>query len=228
MGYHNPCLTLSVALAVVPGVAAVKAASLSVPLTFEANQGQTDPQVRFLSRGSGYALFLTSNEAVLSLTRHPGTHATIRTGLLGARRSPQIDALDRLPGQSNYFAGNDPSRWRTGVPTFARVRYKAVYPGVDLVYYGSQGRLEYDFIVGPGANPRTIRLSFRGVDSIRLDGQGDLILSAAGHEFRQHRPVLYQEIGGQRREVAGRFVLRPGKTAGFQVGRWIVEPRGTR
>ena len=144
-----------------------------LPLSFEANQGQTNSEVKFLSRGRGYTLFLTGNEAVLALnkaeigggTRKPefGTrlsplatrHAAsvLRMSLVGASESVRASGLEELPGKSNYFIGNDPKKWRTDVANYAKVRYQNVYPGVDLVYYGNQGKLEYDFVVAPGANP---------------------------------------------------------------------------
>src|ERR1035437_6033922 len=143
-----------------------------LPLSFEANQGQTDSDVKFLSRGGGYSLFLTSTEAVLSLkksgdiqNRDPKgavkpsgeAKAVVRMKLIGANTSPQVTGIDELPGKTNYFIGNDPKKWRTNVPTYAKVKYKRVYPGIDLVYYGNQQQLEYDFIVSPGANPNAIR-----------------------------------------------------------------------
>ena len=146
------------------------------PLSFEANQGQTDSRVKFLSRGPGYTMFLTSDEAVLRLTqsgdkpvpRVIDAHATgfappaanartlareaiVRMKLVGARPNPKVLGQDELPGKVNYFLGNDPSKWRANVPTYARVHYEGVYPGIDVVYYGNQRQLEYDFVVQPGA-----------------------------------------------------------------------------
>src|SRR6266568_1543652 len=150
-----------------------------LPLSFEANQGQTDAQVQFLAHGQGYSLFLTAREAVF-VFRPPAAHgprstsrvlkqragqdipasaqAVVRMQLLGANPAPQVVGLEELPGKSNYFIGNDPHKWRTNVPTYARVKYESVYPGVDLVYYGNQGQLEYDFVVQPGADPSRIAL----------------------------------------------------------------------
>src|SRR6185436_10013690 len=105
---------------------------------------------------------------------------------------------DELPGKINYFVGNDPMKWHTNVRTHARVRYEGVYPGIDLVYYGNEGRLEYDFIVSPGANPQAIALSFDGVGSMSVDGRGDLVLNNAGSELRWMRPVVYQQAEGVR------------------------------
>ena len=162
-----------------------------LPLSFEANVGQTDEQVKFLSRGRGYALFLTSNEAVIALekpasqSRRPkglfgpkvvepqkeagATSAVLRMQLVAANWTRRVVGAEELPGKANYFIGKDPSKWRTSVPTYAKVKYEGVYPGVDLVYYGNQGQLEYDFVVAPGADPNSIQLKFRGAGKLRVD-----------------------------------------------------------
>ena len=170
-----------------------------LPLSFEANQGQTDGQVKFLSRGSGYTLFLTPAEAVLALrkpvasnrgrTRHANAEAketpaapptVVLMKLVGANSHPEVSGLEELPGKSNYFLGSDPDKWRTNVPHYAKVYYEDVYPGVDLVYYGNQHQLEYDLVVAPGADPNAITLRFEGVEKLRIDAQGDLVLDTSG------------------------------------------------
>jgi len=165
-----------------------------LPLSFEANRGQTDAKAKFLSRGSGYSLFLTPTEAVLTLTKAkdqpaavgnpgegkaepekmalkkaPSIPATdvVRIQMLGANPTPRITGLNELPGKSNYFTGNDPKKWRTNVPSYAKVRYDEVYPGIDLVYYGNQRQLEYDFVVAPGADPKAIAFDIVGADGVR-------------------------------------------------------------
>jgi hypothetical protein len=195
-----------------------------LPMSFEANEGQTDEKVKFLSRGSGYTLFLTSTEAVLSLSRPEGTgdkpsgtdrgdqkkkveracRDVLRMTLLGARSTPQVEGADALSVMSNYFIGNDPKKWRTDVPQYAKVKYTGVYPGVDLVYYGNQQELEYDFIVAPGASPSKIRLAFKGAEEVLIDEEGNLILRTKGGEVRQRKPVIYQELAGEQRKIAGR------------------------
>jgi hypothetical protein len=159
-----------------------------LPLAFEANHGQTDSAVRFLSRGNGYTLFLTESEAVLSLRTapsgdKPAADSLLRMKLIGANARPAVTGEKELSGRSNYFIGNDPKKWRTNVPNYARVKYQGVYPGVDLVYYGNQGgQLEYDFLVAPGANPAAIRFSPGGVPKIDPNGDTDVVdadLSAA-------------------------------------------------
>jgi hypothetical protein len=197
----------------------LQAAYGQLPLSFEANQGQTAAQVNFLARGPGYGLFLTPGEAVLSLQKpaaaNPGPGAAapapegdvLRLQLVGASATPRVAGLDRLPGTSNYFLGNDPSQWHTGIANYARVAYQGVYPGVDLVYYGNQRQLEYDFVVAPGTSAGVIRLGFRGAEGMALDAQGNLVQHTAGGDIVEQAPVLYQQSGGVRQAISGRFVL---------------------
>ncbi len=220
---------------VTPAAPAPRVALGQPPLGFEPNQGQSDGHVKFLARGSGYALFLTSTEAVLSLrtpARSSGVAArrvahvletqagratVVRLKFLGANPAPQVVGLEALPGRVNYFRGIDPTRWRTGIPTYARVKYEAVYPGIDLIYYGSQGELESDFVVAPGADPGTIRLGFEGVGELRLDPQGDLVLTTGDGELRLRKPRVYQEVGGARREIPAGYVLQGEGQVGFEI-----------
>jgi hypothetical protein len=190
-----------------------------LPLHFERNQGQVESSVRFLARGHGYSLFLTPTEAVLALRqRETANAAVLRFTLVGGNRRPTVAGGGELPGRINYFVGNDPARWRTNIATYARVHYSEVYPGIDLVYYGNQQQLEYDFVVAPGANPGRIRMSFDGARDVRLDASGDLILRVAGGEIRQHRPVVYQDVQGVRQQVAGRYVMNDRRQVGFDLG----------
>lgn len=180
-----------------------------LPLTFEENRGQTGGQVKFLARGKGYNLFLTPREALLSLRqRVPQKAALIKMRWVGGNDTPETEALSPLPVISNYFLGNDPTKWRKAVPHYGRIRYREVYPGVDLVFHGNQRRLEYDFVVSPGADPGRIRLAFDGVKSVRIDRKGDLILSTVAGELRQHKPVIFQESDGIRKEIAGGYVVK--------------------
>ncbi len=190
-----------------------------LPLQFEANRGQTHEDVHFLSRGAGYSLYLTAGEAVLLLSK-PDADAkrvALRMSLVGAARKPQVNGLDELPGKANYFVGGDRSRWRTNVPTYAKVQYQNIYPGIDLVYYGNQRQLEYDFVVAPGADPNKIVLGFKGANKIEIDTEGSLVLHPSGGDIRQHKPILYQEIDGVRHEVAGSYVRKGANRFGFQV-----------
>ena len=256
-----------------------------LPLSFEANQGQTDSRVRFLARGGGYTIFLTDNEAVLTFRKSqpsvsrlgkfkppnrfdPSALVDPRTGrwptfgdgikslwqslipdlghmvpdrdtsrggrnaglesetkvmrmkLVGGNAKGRIVGLDELPGRSNYFVGNDPKKWRTNVPSYAKVKYKDVYPGVDLVYYGNQRQLEYDFVVAPGADPNQIKLSFAGADGMRVDAaSGDLVLKMGDDEVRFRKPAVYQPVlaavydrragGGKTRSTLGKATPDP-------------------
>jgi Domain of unknown function DUF11/Beta-propeller repeat len=197
------------------------AAYRHLPLIFEPNEGQTQAEVRFLARGSGYGLFLAASDAVLELQHRMarGAGATVlRMGLTGANPAPAVSGENELPGKSNYFLGNDPARWHRNIPQFARVRYSKVYPGVDLAYYGNAGRLEYDFVVAPGADPGQIALHFDGADGLRLDAQGNLILETEGGEVRFEAPRVYQTAGREQEPVEGRFLLRNNDEVAFEVG----------
>jgi hypothetical protein len=197
-----------------------------VPLSFEPNQGQTDAKVQFLSRGQGYALFLTPGEAVLELQKSGGKKvdaaqalpvpSVLRMTLVGADTKATVSGGQPLPGTSNYFVGNDSSKWQTAVPTYQRVAYSGVYPGVDLVYYGNQRQLEYDFVVAPGADAAKIALQFTGATPV-IDKAGDLVLSVQGEEARFHKPVVYQLDGGRKISVAGSYQIAEGKV-GFGLG----------
>jgi hypothetical protein len=223
-----------------------------IPISFEKNEGQTDPRVAFLSRRPGYTLFLSAGgEAALALSgsasaRVDGlhsfrsakvtpTHATPadiasngRTSQrdtaaalivtpVGANKKAHAVGQEALPGTVNYFRGSDPTKWRTNLSTYARVSYENVYPGVDLVYYGNERQLEYDFIVHPGADPGIIDLDFQGADELSVDPQGDLVVKIAGREVRQCRPLIYQEDGSVRHEIAGSYTLTGKRTVRFRL-----------
>lgn len=185
-----------------------------LPLRFEANAGQTDPRVCFVSRGPGYTLYLTDSGTVLTVTSGTGPAgraaraAAVRMRLLGARPG-RVEGTEQLAGRSHYLLGADPRAWRTDVPNYRRVRLRGVYRGVDLDYYGNQGRLEYDFTLAPGSDPAAIRMALDGADGARVDAGGDLCLATAAGEIRQEKPVAYQFLGGQRREVECEYVLQP-------------------
>jgi hypothetical protein len=208
-----------------------------LPLSFEINRGQSDSRVKFIARGNGYALFLTPSEAVFALSNPStaaagktiGTHAqkgknqstaVLRMSLLGANPAPRIAALDELPGKSNYFIGNKPSGWHTDVPNYRKVAERDVYRGIDLIYYGTQRQLEYDFVVAPGADPQLIQLVFHGAKQLRTDSQGELVVSVAGGEVVLHKPVAYQEANGVRHPVAAEFAMKGTHTVAFQVGEY--------
>jgi hypothetical protein len=195
-----------------------------LPLSFEANVGQTHPQIDFISRGSGYTLFLTPGEAMLALRAPSASSATeaasdtvLRMKFVGNETSPRVAGQEELPGQVNYLIGKDPRKWRTGISTYAKVAYQNLYSGVDLVYYGNQRQLEYDFVVHPGTDPDVIALKFEGVDQLKIDAQGELVLHSGGGEIRQRKPVIYQDVDGVWHEVAGSYKLRDRNTVGFQL-----------
>ena len=201
--------------------------SYQLPLTFEINEGQTDDRVDFLARGPGYNIFLTATEAVFALPRAPA----MRMQLVGSAADPAVQGVDALPGKVNYFRGQDAASWQTKVPTYRRVKYSAVYPGVDLVYYGQSQQLEYDFIVAPGADPGTIKLGFAGVEQTTVDARGDLVLKTAGGPLRFQKPVIFQiSDGGRRHTVEGGYVHRSPHQIGFRVGAYdrtrplIIDP----
>ena len=241
-----------------------------LPQQFEPNLGQTDPKVKFLSRGRGYTLFLTPSEAVLALRQNtqseppslvqrspakpdpqwirddlleefkpkkeprlaaqedrPG--AILRSRLVGMNSHATLSAIEELPGKSNYFIGNDPKKWHSNVTLYGKVKYHDVYPGVDLVYYGNQGQLEYDFVISPGANSKQIRLEITGGEvsppgrahnakALRIDVNGDLVIISAAGEVRYRKPVAYQiAADGGKQLVAARFMLRSKYEVGFAV-----------
>jgi hypothetical protein len=202
-----------------------------LPLLFEANRGQTDSAVKFMAYGSGYRLFLTSDEAVISLHRNPTAApgnasvpdtAVVRLRMVGARSDVAIAGDVEQEAHSNYFVGNDPSRYVTDVPNYARVRYSSLYPGIDLVYYGNQRQLEYDFVVTPGGDPSKIALAFDGADDVSVDADGNLVVHTALGDITQHRPLIYQNAGGGRRTIDGRYVQRADRTIGIQVAAYDV------
>jgi hypothetical protein len=196
--------------------AKVTAEYLRMPLTFEINEGQSDPQVKALARGARYGLFLTSTESVFVLA--PGKSGVIvRVRTVGANPAARVSGMDRLDSTSNYFVGSDKSKWRQNVSNYARVKYESIYPGIDLVYYGNQQQLEYDYVVAPGADPKSIRMAVEGARKLRVDRNGDLLLETAQGSLRHHKPVIYQQINGARREIAGNFILR-GNELAFQLG----------
>jgi hypothetical protein len=193
-----------------------------LPLRFEVNAGQTDRQVKFLSRGGGHSLFLTPAEAVLTLRNskaknYADRQSVVRIKLMGANPAPQIEGVEALPGKSNYLIGNDPGEWRRNVTSYGKVRYRGIYPGIDLIYYGNQQQLEYDFVVAAGADPNAIKLDFGGARQIQIDAQGDLVLDTGSGKVRQRKAVVYQRVNGRRREIANRYVLTGERQVRFEI-----------
>ena len=187
----------------------------ALPLRFEPNLGQSDPRVAFTSRGSDHTLLMTRRGAVLKL-RGPGREDVVRMSFVGASHDPRVAGRGRLEAVSNYLRGSDPSRWITGVPSFSHVVYSGLYDGVDLTFHASStGELEFDYTLAPGVSPAGIRLAYAGVDSLRVDASGALVLRAGGGEIRQPAPAVYQMRDGVRRQVPAAYVLHDGNQVGF-------------
>ena len=204
-----------------------------LPLSFEANQGQADSRVKFLSRGSGYGLYLTAAEAILTL-RNPKTDtrasldlaasqslgqdsSTVVFRFLRVNRAVRMEGRDQLPSKSNYLIGNDPSKWRTNLPTYGKVKYRNIYQGIDLLYYGNQRQLESDFVVRAGAKPDAIAFAIEGADRLFIDGRGNLVISTRAGQMRLQKPVAFQEVNGMRKQVAVAYRLKRGHRVGFDL-----------
>lgn len=245
LGVADPLSESQRAAGIAPG-SAIQARNVvaALPLRFEPNQGQAnldpaDRRVQFLARGSGYSLLLGSEGAVLQLfsqdqSKHnvsrPATRVeSLEMKLAGANPNPSLTGAGLLPGKSHYLLGNDPAKWRRGIPQFAGVRYAGVYPGIDLVFYGNEGRLEYDFQVAPGSDPAKAELEFDGAQRLELK-DGALVIHTKTCSVRLEAPGVYQQIEGRRQPVPASFVLRGGKRAGFAVGAYdhsrglIIDP----
>jgi len=188
-----------------------------LPMSFEPNQGQTDPRVQFVARGPGYTLFLSATESVLSL-RGAQQDCVIRMRLAGARPASRVAALEPLASTANYFIGSDPARWRRHVPAYRKVRYERVLPGVDVIYYGRRQQLEYDLVVAPGADASSIQLTFDGADKLRIGAGGELVIESKAGPLYQRPPVVYQEVDGTRRVVAANYVVKGRRDVAFRVG----------
>jgi hypothetical protein len=186
---------------------------LKVPLSFEPNQGQADARFDFVSRGGGYTLLLNPTEARLKLRE-----AHLQMTLAGGNAGAEGQGADLLIGTSNYLLGDDPAAWHRNIPNYGRVEYRGVYPGIDLIYYGNQRRIEYDFVVAPGADPKAIRLNFEGASDMKVDRDGNLIVDIAGGSVSFESPVVYQEVGGTRKQIKGKYVVKDSREVRFQIG----------
>ncbi|MGA8037869.1 MAG: SBBP repeat-containing protein [Candidatus Acidiferrales bacterium] len=212
--------------------AAIAAEYGKLPLMFEANHGQASDQVRYLSHSAGQLLLLEKDGAVLSLTaghlaagrsgpagakQNVSAHDDLKIRFVGASPSTETVPLDEQPGKSNYLLGNDPAKWRTNVENYSRVRYNALYPGVDLIFYGNPSRLEHDFIVEPGADYRRIALELSGSRKIRLAPDGSVTVTLANGVVQFSAPKIYQMRDGKKVEVKGGYTLTKDLLA-FNVG----------
>jgi len=214
---HNPLLHGSVP----------RSTYSQLPLSFEQNSGQAASDVRFLAHGRGYSVELTSSEARLALLKSVRGRKSVasqgdllRLQLVGAAAGTAARGTGVLPGTASYFIGNDASKWKVGIPTYKRVSYSGVYPGIDLVYYGDQKQLEYDFVVAPGSNPAKIAMNFAGAKKISVNSNGQLLVGLSGGFVRWNKPVIYQQVHGKRKPVAGKYVMRGANKVGFEVARY--------
>ena len=193
--------------------------TMSLPLAFELNEGQAPPGIKALARGKGYGLLVTEQSFVLALT--PGAKEpedVLRFTTVGSDPAASVIGLDPLPGTVSYYVGNDRGKWRSGIRTYARIKVDSVYPGIDLIYYGNQQQLEYDFVVAPGADPSAIHFAISGANDVGLEPTGDLALATKHGTVVHRKPVIYQDIDGTRHAVEGRFVLGARSEVSFAVG----------
>ncbi|MBN1380764.1 MAG: DUF1566 domain-containing protein [Deltaproteobacteria bacterium] len=217
-----------------------------LPLMFEPNEGQAVGGIRYIARCPGATLYFHDG-AVDIIVRRQGSGSRsvssvgkavvsaarerIRMRLVGARPFPQIEPVGKLPGEVNYFKGPDPAKWRTGIPTYRKIKYTSVYPGIDLVFYGNARMLEYDFIIRPGADPSQVRIAFDGAKEEWITEDGALVMSTRGGDrVLQHKPVVYQDVKGCRKVVNGEYRSRGRGLYGFDVAAYdskqplIIDP----
>lgn len=204
--------------------AAAAADVLSLPIAFEANQGQVDKNVRFLARSHGHHMFLTPSEAILTLMPRAAASmqpTVVRLTFVGKNDQPELEGVDRLPGVVNYYLGQDRSGWQAGIPTYAKVRYTDLYPGIDALFYGNQSELEYDFIVAPGANPEAILMRVGGSVpdnfNLRISASGNLVIDTVSGQVELRKPLIYQDKNGRRHKVAAEYRLVGADSFGFTV-----------
>jgi hypothetical protein len=214
----------------------------ALPLGFEANEGQTDPQVRYLARANGYTVFLTEEDAVFSFANTISPHRrllnrlrreasptlaaseenvppeVVNLHLVGGNPHAHIAVADVLPGKINYFIGNDSSKWYTGLARYGRIAYESVYPGVDLAYHGDANKLEFDFVLAPQSDPAAIAFTLSGAQGVDIDATGNLVVRASSGDVVFHKPMAYQRQEDGRETVDARFVLRGANQVGFQLG----------
>ncbi len=198
-------------------------AGIGVPVLFEPSPGRA----QFVARTGGASVVIRADGADLRLGPE---RERVAVRIAGASASGSAEPGEKLPSVTNYYPGSNPKEWRIGVPHFGQVRYRSIYPGIDLLYYGKDGRLEYDFELAPGADPRKIGLTFEGARSVKLTAAGDLLLSTAHHAVVQKRPVAYQFVNGERTEIAASYRLR-GNNAALTLGKYdrslplVIDPQ---
>ena len=197
-------------------VLAQTASPFNLPLYFESNKGQTE----FISRGNGYEFLISASGAQIALRKSTAGPAAVQMQFPGASTQATLRGDGELSGKINYLIGNDPAKWQTGLPTFSKVQIGEIYPGINLVFYGNESRLEYDFTIAPGANLDAVKIHFAGVDKISLTPQGGLALKIGTGEFRQLAPEIYQTVGGVRKMVSGGYKLLDDRTVAFKIGNY--------
>lgn len=217
---------------------------VSLPLHFEENRGQLNSGVMFAARGRQGVVFLDAHGLTLVMiagNMRPdnadsavgigekwlgaSSRRVVRVEFVGAESSVPISGVDRLPGKANYFLGRDPVRWRMNVPTFSRLRARGVYPGIDVVFYGPDGKLEFDFELSAGANPEMIRLAVKGTNGLSVGHRGDLVASVAGKEVILRRPDVFQEVEGRRREIPAAYEILGENLVGFKIAEYDRQRR---
>ncbi|MBX7220578.1 MAG: SBBP repeat-containing protein [Blastocatellia bacterium] len=206
----------------IPSASQIQTRFANLPLAFERNQGQFDTRLRYVARSKNFIIGLTESEVVAAL---PGAGpegsenppAVVRMRFQGGSSVSTVTAENPLLGTVNYLVGNQPSDWQRNVPTFGTVRLKNLYPGVDLLAHGTGKQFKYDLELQPGSEPKRISLVLEGVESAALEASGDVVLRVPGGEIRHHKPVIYQEVNGQRRTIAGRYLLKSAPRAGAAV-----------
>ena len=210
-------------LCLLAGMISVRAAEIKLPLEFEANQGQFAPEVFYLSRASSHFIYLTRDGMTLGVNSSAQRGAALKMKLVDANASAAVAPENRLPGVSNYYIGNDPTHWQKAVPHYGRIRYQAVWPGIDLIFHGHDEALEYDFAVAPGGDPSAIRLSYANAGAMKIDQDGNLTMETSSGRLVQRLPEIYQESAGARTRVRGEFRIAGNHEVSFKVD--VYDPR---
>lgn len=215
--------------------ASLEPGRVQLPIVFEPNRGQTEDGTSFLSRTSAYAVFVHPEKVVLAIPMSSDNEGVgrqpslVALELLSSNENAELEGLDPQPGKSNYFIGQQRTKWISGIPHYGKVRLKSVYPGIDLVYYGNDGELEYDFILSPLADPGKLNFRVTGAET-ELDSDGNLLVKTGSGTIQLKKPAIYQVIEGSRHPVAGSFRMRRNGQIGMQVGRYdrtqrlIIDP----
>jgi hypothetical protein len=195
-----------------------------LPLSFVPNEGQTDEEaVRYYAQGAGYGFFFTKGGAMLSFADGKGRGHALGLEFLGADPHPTLEAQRRLSGEVNYLVGDDPTKWRRGLPTHGELLYGGLWPGIDMAVRGEGGKLKYEFHLKPGASVEDVRLAYRGAEGLSVGAGGELLVRTSMGVLKDAAPVSYQRIGGERVPVESRYVLKGDGGYGFAVGAY--DPR---